>query len=83
MDGGGHDLNQFVDDKNHVTESTRSCTAGIAAFSFAPAIKAKYMETPDKKDKFVPSGAMAFFVLLVLLSLVFWYGIYLLMIDRT
>jgi hypothetical protein len=40
------------------------------------------MESSPEK-KFIPKGAMAFFVLLVVLSLVFWYGIYLLMIDRT
>lgn len=39
------------------------------------------MESSPQK-KFVPKGAMAFFLLLVLLSLLFWYGIYLLMIDR-
>ena len=39
------------------------------------------MESPQEK-KFVPKGAMAFFVLLIILTLGFWYGIYLLMIDR-
>ena len=39
---------------------------------------------PDSFDerKFFPSGAIVFFILLVILSLVFWYGIYLLMIER-
>lgn len=41
------------------------------------------MKTPDNKDKFFPSGAIAFFILLVLLSLGFWYGIYMLMIQRS
>jgi uncharacterized membrane protein len=45
-------------------------------------IKHEIMDTPDEK-KFIPKGAMAFFILLVLLSLGFWYGIYLLMIERT
>jgi hypothetical protein len=40
------------------------------------------MDSPNEK-KFTPKGAMAFFVLLVLLSLAFWYGIYFLMIERT
>lgn len=40
------------------------------------------MESPQQK-KFIPKGAMAFSVLLVLLALLFWYGIYVLMIDRT
>lgn len=39
------------------------------------------METP-KEEKFIPKGAMAFFILLVVLALLFWYGIYLLMINR-
>jgi len=39
------------------------------------------MESPNE-EKFTPKGAMAFFILLVILALLFWYGIYLLMIDR-
>ena len=42
-----------------------------------PAIK------PAAEGKFFPAGAIAFFVLLVILSLVFWYGIYFLMIKRS
>ena len=33
-------------------------------------------------QKFKPKGAIAFFVLLVILGLVIWYGIYFLMLDR-
>ncbi len=40
------------------------------------------MDSSDEK-KFYPKGAIAFFILLVLLALVFWYGIYTLMINRT
>ncbi|MGQ0739075.1 MAG: cytochrome c oxidase subunit 2A [Bacteroidota bacterium] len=40
------------------------------------------MESPEEKN-FFPKGAIAFFIALVLLSLVFWYGIYFLMIERT
>jgi hypothetical protein len=40
------------------------------------------MDTPQKNDKFFPSGAIAFFVVLILLTLAFWYGIYLLMLQR-
>ncbi|GEM_PF-1710494 len=36
---------------------------------------------PEEK-KFVPKGAMAFFILLIFLTMLFWYGIYLLMIQR-
>ena len=38
--------------------------------------------SPSKKT-FFPAGAIAFFILLVLLSLLFWFGIYFLMIERT
>jgi len=31
---------------------------------------------------FKPKGAIAFFVLLVLLGMVIWYGIYFLMLER-
>jgi hypothetical protein len=39
------------------------------------------MET-KQNDKFFPSGAIAFFVALVLLCLIIWFGIYFLMIER-
>ncbi len=39
------------------------------------------MESRQEK-KFIPKGAMAFFILLVILTLLFWYGIYFLMIGR-
>ena len=32
--------------------------------------------------KFKPKGAFAFFILLVILGLVIWYGIYFLMLER-
>jgi hypothetical protein len=38
-------------------------------------------EVFDEKT-FFPSGAIAFFVLLVLLGLVIWFGIYFLMLER-
>ena len=37
----------------------------------------------EGKEKFFPGGAIAFFVCLVILSLIFWYGIYFLMIERS
>lgn len=33
-------------------------------------------------EKFFPSGAIAFFILLVVLCLVIWFGIYFLMLER-
>jgi hypothetical protein len=45
--------------------------------------------SPPDSDKdnafdrnFKPRGAIAFFILLVLLGMVIWYGIYFLMIER-
>jgi hypothetical protein len=40
--------------------------------------------TADEKfdREFKPKGAMAFFVLLVILGLIIWYGIYFLMLER-
>lgn len=32
--------------------------------------------------QFKPKGAIAFFVLLLLLGIIIWYGIYFLMLDR-
>ena len=45
-------------------------------------------ETPESRDpepelRFFPSGAIVFFILLVILALLFWYGIYFLMIKRS
>lgn len=34
------------------------------------------------KEKFYPSGAFAFFISLVILCLVIWFGIYFLMLER-
>ena len=40
--------------------------------------------SPDEEfDKnFKPKGALAFFVLLIILGLIIWYGIYFLMLSR-
>jgi hypothetical protein len=35
------------------------------------------------EQKFYPSGAIAFFVVLVALGLIIWFGIYFLMLSRT
>lgn len=43
----------------------------------------KAPQAAEEFDKaFRPKGAMAFFVLLVILGLVIWYGIYFLMLER-
>ena len=40
--------------------------------------------SPDEKfdREFKPKGAIAFFILLVVLGLIIWYGIYFLMLER-
>ena len=45
----------------------------------------KLTEDPDQSfDKnFKPKGAIAFFLLLILLGSIIWFGIYFLMLDRT
>jgi hypothetical protein len=42
-------------------------------------------ESPEKKleKEFTPTGAIAFFILLVLLGLFIWFSIYFLMLSRT
>ena len=40
-----------------------------------------HTQPPDKNFK--PKGAIAFFILLILLALIIWYGIYFLMLSRT
>ena len=42
-----------------------------------------FRKKEETKVKFVPKGAIAFFILLVLLGLFIWFGIYFLMLDRT
>jgi hypothetical protein len=52
-----------------------------------PATPAEHLENeglekvPEKE--FTPTGAIAFFILLVLLGLFIWFGIYFLMLSRT
>lgn len=47
-------------------------------------IKETDQKPPDQFDKtFKPKGAIAFFVLLVLLGLFIWFSIYYLMLSRT
>ena len=45
-----------------------------------PAREWRSDQTFDRNFK--PRGAIAFFILLVLLGMVIWYGIYFLMLDR-
>ena len=52
-----------------------------------PAVKPGHLQSDSKASQpldknFKPRGAIAFFILLVLLGLFIWYGIYFLMLDR-
>jgi hypothetical protein len=48
-----------------------------------PGLKSKAPVTEDEFDSsFTPKGAIAFFVLLIILGLIIWYGIYFLMLQR-
>jgi len=50
--------------------------------NFAPLSDIVTKEKNQFEQKFVPTGAMVFFVLLVLLCGVIWFGIYFLMLGR-
>ncbi len=45
--------------------------------------KPTIMESPKNKEKFFPSGAIVFFIVLILLTLAFFYGMYFLMLERS
>lgn len=45
-------------------------------------VEIKAGHTHPQEEKFTPKGAIAFFILLVLLGLVIWFGIYFLMLER-
>ena len=48
-----------------------------------PSDSARDIESNQEFDRnFKPRGAIAFFLLLILLGMVIWYGIYFLMLDR-
>jgi hypothetical protein len=39
-------------------------------------------DDPQFDQQFRPKGAITFFILLVILGLIIWYGIYFLMLER-
>ena len=46
-------------------------------------VKEKQIQSDKDFDKtFRPKGAITFFILLVILGLIIWFGIYFLMLDR-
>ena len=36
-----------------------------------------------EEEKFIPRGAIAFFILLALLSAAIWFGVYVIMLNRS
>ena len=72
---------RILPDKSHGIVLPITFRARAPLYTFGTESKTTYMESPNEK-KFVPKGAMAFFILLILLTLAFFYGIYLLKIDR-
>jgi hypothetical protein len=48
-----------------------------------PTEPVKDLQTEQEFDaNFKPRGAIAFFLLLIILGMIIWYGIYFLMLDR-
>jgi len=72
----------------HSNEFRPKIVLSPSKFSFMENPGSETMEQPalkkdiEKEEKFFPSGAIVFFILLVMLCLAFWYGIYFLMIQR-
>ncbi len=54
----------------------------LSAGYFCAAYQINQLMNSSKDKPFFPSGAISFFVALVVLALLFWYGIYFLMIER-
>jgi hypothetical protein len=47
-----------------------------------PAMVKTSITGPSKEETFYPTGAIAFFMALVILCLAIWFSIYFLMLDR-
>lgn len=47
-----------------------------------PTVTRKMPSTEDFDMQFKPKGAIAFFIVLIILGLIIWYGIYFLMLAR-
>ena len=56
-------------------------TTGITDISELAMVETKITEA-SKEESFYPTGAIAFFIALVILCLAIWFGIYFLMLDR-
>ena len=51
-------------------------------FSEIENFRAAEVQAEKYKDQFFPTGAIVFFITLVLLCLAIWFGIYFIMIER-
>lgn len=40
------------------------------------------MLTKEPEEKFIPKGAIAFFMLLIVLCAIIWFGVYIIMLKR-
>ncbi|WP_291945216.1 hypothetical protein [Chitinophaga sp.] len=40
------------------------------------------MQSPENSEKFVPKGAIAFFIFLIVLGIVLWFSTYFIMLSR-
>jgi hypothetical protein len=58
------------------------CDSFIALQHIAMKRISEPLSEQDFDRQFKPKGAVAFFVLLVILALAIWYGIYFLMLER-
>jgi hypothetical protein len=50
--------------------------------NFYQLLKTNCMDTSQNEEKFIPKGAMAFLILLLILCGIIWFGIYFLMLGR-
>lgn len=53
--------------------------------TFGPSLQILIMNNDSNRvdEKFVPKGAIAFFIALMILTAIIWFGIYFLMISQT
>lgn len=70
-------------DENQVIQILKIILPPLSGGYFCLRILKNTLMDTSKEKPFFPSGAIAFFVALVILALLFWYSIYFLMIERT
>ena len=69
--------------RSHKPDRTVKIFLNLNVLIMNPSDPANEVESNQEFDRnFKPRGAIAFFILLILLGMVIWYGIYFLMLDR-